>query len=330
MTDISIALITPTINRPTLMRSLYSGLSDLRDDDEWWIIGDGSQPIAKSLVESLDDRRLKYLEYADPNSRYGNAQRNFAMQRATADYFLFLDDDDVLLPGALDCIRQEGQHNVPLMFRMDYRPRRCTLWKTRQVRKSNVGGTMFCVPNILGKWKPWTLAKNPGLSDLQFIQETLSLWPENSLRWCEQIICRCDRHNGGQPTEVVLSDGAKLHPSANVYNTFVGENTKVAAFAEVGGACLGRNCKIQAFAFIPPGVTLADDVFVGPHVCFTNDRVPKARKNWNPQATWVKQGASIGANATILSGITIGENAMIAAGATVVRDVANNETYFGK
>ena len=91
---------------------------------------------------------------------------------------------------------------------------------------------------------------------------------------------------------------------------------------------IGERVKIQAFAFIPDGVTIEDDVFIGPHVCFTNDVYPPSGKeNW--KKTLVKKGAKIGANASILAGVTIGENAMVGMGAVVIKDVPDGETHVG-
>jgi len=104
----------------------------------------------------------------------------------------------------------------------------------------------------------------------------------------------------------------------------IGDNTKVAKFVEIGdGAKIGCDCKIEAFAFIPPGVTIEDDVFIGPHACFTNDLYPRAKpaRDWKPVKTLVKKGASIGANATIICGVTIGKGAMVGAGSVVTKDV---------
>jgi len=110
----------------------------------------------------------------------------------------------------------------------------------------------------------------------------------------------------------------------NIYGK-VGKGTKVASFVEIGGV-VGNDCKIQAFAFIPPGVTIGDRVFIGPHVCFTNDKRPPSDKL---SETVVKYGASIGANATILPGITIGHDAMVGAGSVVTKDVPDGETWIG-
>jgi acetyltransferase-like isoleucine patch superfamily enzyme len=102
----------------------------------------------------------------------------------------------------------------------------------------------------------------------------------------------------------------------------IGDNCVIGKFVEIADKVkIGNNCKVEAFAFIPPGITIEDDVFVGPHACFTNDKRPKAVGAWQCTPTLVKKGASIGANATIVCGVTIGENALVGAGAVVTKDV---------
>jgi len=116
----------------------------------------------------------------------------------------------------------------------------------------------------------------------------------------------------------------------NIYDSTIGAETKIAAFVEIGGARIGRGCKIEAHAFIPPGVTLADNVFIGPHTCFTNDKLPRASdKVWAVRKTFVGEGASIGANSTILSGIVIGDHAMVGAGSVVCEDVPSDVVMYG-
>lgn len=123
-----------------------------------------------------------------------------------------------------------------------------------------------------------------------------------------------------------------FHPDlVNLYGCEIGAGTKIGAFVEIRKTVrIGRNVKIQAFVFIPEGVTIEDGVFLGPHVCFTNDKFPRAvnpdgtlqeATDWHQVPTLVRRGASIGANATILCGVTIGEYAMVGAGAVVTRDV---------
>jgi UDP-2-acetamido-3-amino-2,3-dideoxy-glucuronate N-acetyltransferase len=133
-----------------------------------------------------------------------------------------------------------------------------------------------------------------------------------------------------------------IHPSAHVAATAtIGAGTKVWINAQIRedarigadcvvskdvyvdrGVAIGDRCKLQNGAAIYHGVTLGDDVFVGPGATFTNDRVPRAfNAEWKVVPTLVKQGASIGANATIVCGIELGEYCMVASGAVVTRNV---------
>lgn len=121
------------------------------------------------------------------------------------------------------------------------------------------------------------------------------------------------------------------HPElVNIYDSEIAEGTKIASFVEIGGAKIGKNCKIEAYAFIPPGVTIGDNVFIGPHVVFTNDKYPKATGEWARSPTIVCDGVSIGANSTVLSGITIGKKSMIGAGSVVCENVKPYHVMFGE
>ena len=141
----------------------------------------------------------------------------------------------------------------------------------------------------------------------------------------------------------------KIHPLADVQTNNIGDGTMIWQFCVVlKNAVIGENCNINCQVLIEnearignhvtikpgvqiwDGVTLEDHVFVGPNVTFTNDRNPKSKnKDFVLEKTWVKKGASIGGNATILPGITIGENAVIGAGSVVTKDVPDNETWVG-
>lgn len=114
-------------------------------------------------------------------------------------------------------------------------------------------------------------------------------------------------------------------------NYSIGDNCTIGKFVEIGSARIGNNCKVEAFAFIPPGITIEDNVFIGPHVCFTNDLYPRAvpEGEWGLVKTLVKKGASIGANATIRCGVTIGEYAMVGAGSVVTKDVPPHALVVG-
>jgi len=122
------------------------------------------------------------------------------------------------------------------------------------------------------------------------------------------------------------------HPElVNLYGCRIGDGCKIASFVEIQrGVVLGKNVKVEAFAFIPTGVTIEDGAFIGPHVCFTNDRYPRSVSDageplgpddWAVVPSLVKRGAAIGANATIVCGVTVGEDAMVGAGSTIVHDV---------
>ena len=101
---------------------------------------------------------------------------------------------------------------------------------------------------------------------------------------------------------------------------------------------IGDNVKIQNNVSVYHGVTLEDGVFVGPHVCFTNDRVPRAinadgspksLKDWTVSPTVVKKGASLGANSSIRCGITVGEFALVGMGSVVTKDVPPHGLVYG-
>ena len=107
----------------------------------------------------------------------------------------------------------------------------------------------------------------------------------------------------------------------NIYDSVIGDYTKIANFVEIGGATVGCNCKIEAFAFIPPGTRVGDGVFIGPHVSITNDKHPSASGAWKMCTVTIEDGASVGAGAVLIGGVTLGANCFVAAGSVVTRDV---------
>lgn len=125
----------------------------------------------------------------------------------------------------------------------------------------------------------------------------------------------------------------------NLYGCTIGDGCKIGSFVEIQrDVRIGRNVKVEPYAFIPSGVTIEDGAFIGPHVCFTNDRYPSSvdgsgellgEAGWTLVRTHVGPRASIGANATIVCGVTIGEGAMVGAGSVVTRDVAANALVAG-
>jgi acetyltransferase-like isoleucine patch superfamily enzyme len=120
-----------------------------------------------------------------------------------------------------------------------------------------------------------------------------------------------------------IGENTVIRDYVNIFGCKIGKNCKIAAFVEIQkDVTIGNNCAIEAFVFIPSGVTIEDEVFIGPHVCFTNDKKPRSvNPGWKTTPTVVKKGASIGAGSVILCGITIGEKSMVAAGSVVTKDV---------
>lgn len=97
-----------------------------------------------------------------------------------------------------------------------------------------------------------------------------------------------------------------------------------------GGAVIGDRVTLKCGVYVWAGITLEDDVFVGPNAVFTNDKTPRSRVRPEVFAnTRIGRGASIGGGAVILPGVTIGEHALIGAGAVVTRDVPAGETWIG-
>lgn len=138
---------------------------------------------------------------------------------------------------------------------------------------------------------------------------------------------------------VSVGKGVRFFNFVNAYGCSIDDNSKIGAFVEIQkGATIGKNCKISSHTFICEGVHIEDNVFVGHGVMFTNDLFPRSTNpdgsqqtdaDWTMVETFVKKGASIGSNATILCGITIGENALIGAGSVVTKDVPSNTIVAG-
>ncbi len=149
-----------------------------------------------------------------------------------------------------------------------------------------------------------------------------------------------------------------IHPTAEVSpDTQIGTGThiwrqaQVREYASIGEMCnigkgvyvdshvrIGSRVKIQNHVSLFEGVTLEDGVFIGPHVCFTNDLIPRAItpegklkgvEDWQVTPTLVKYGASIGAGSVVVCGVTIGGFALVGAGSVVTKDVPSHTLVFG-
>lgn len=136
----------------------------------------------------------------------------------------------------------------------------------------------------------------------------------------------------------IVEDGATIGTGTAIWHhAHVRSGASIGSDCVIGknvyidiGARVGCRVKIQNNVSVFAGVTLGDDVFVGPSAVFTNDLTPRAHNvDWRISPTLVEDGASIGANATVVCGHRIGRDSMVAAGSVVTRDVLANELVAG-
>lgn len=128
----------------------------------------------------------------------------------------------------------------------------------------------------------------------------------------------------------MISRLATIQPMANVYDSTIGDGTKIANMVEIGGSVLGRNCKVQVFTSIPPGCVIGDRVFIGPGVRLCNDKYPKATGEWECTGVIIGDDSNIGANVVIMPGVKIGKNCEIAAGVLINRDIPDSSFVANK
>jgi UDP-2-acetamido-3-amino-2,3-dideoxy-glucuronate N-acetyltransferase len=145
-------------------------------------------------------------------------------------------------------------------------------------------------------------------------------------------------------SDVFIHPTADVDPSAVLgAGTKIWNNVQIRERAVVGDECIvgksvyidhtvviGNRVKIQNGVSIYHGVTIEDDVFLGPHMTFTNDLYPRAFDlEWHVVPTRVRRGASIGANVTVVCGVELGAYCMVGAGAVVTKDVPSHALVVG-
>jgi UDP-2-acetamido-3-amino-2,3-dideoxy-glucuronate N-acetyltransferase len=140
--------------------------------------------------------------------------------------------------------------------------------------------------------------------------------------------------------EVILESGVCIwHHSHLREKVTVGQNTIIGKSVYVGPSVrIGRNCKIQNQVQIYEPAEISDNVFIGPGVVLTNDRIPRATTidgklkqtdDWESFGVRILEGASVGANSTCIAPVRIGKWSMIGAGSVVTKDVANYSLVAG-
>ncbi|WP_254820951.1 acyltransferase [Haloglomus halophilum] len=142
------------------------------------------------------------------------------------------------------------------------------------------------------------------------------------------------------PEPTVLGDGATVRAGTIVYTgveagdglttghnalireaTVIGDDVVVGTDTVIDGAVtIGSDVSLQTGVYVPRQTTIGSNVFVGPKATLTNDPYP-VRTDAEMEGPTIEDGASVGANATLLPGVTVGEGAFVAAGAVVTEDV---------
>lgn len=139
-----------------------------------------------------------------------------------------------------------------------------------------------------------------------------------------------------------------IHPLSDCQSSNIGIKTNIWQYVVVlSKALIGDDCNICAHCFVEndvkignnvtvkcgvylwDGIIIEDNVQIGPNVTFTNDKYPRAKKEFNLQRILIKNNASVGAASIILGGVTIGKNAMVGAGSLVTKDIPDNELWLG-
>ena len=176
------SIIIPTISRASLALTLESiKQQELLPGDEVIVVGDGLQPEARKMFS--DSGLPGRFTETDPTHNWGMSQRNMLMGSAKGDYLLFIDDDDVYLPGAFTAIREAIQPDAVNIFKIHHTLG--LLWRDKELRCGNVSTQSVVVPNIPDKLGAW---EHEYCGDFAFIKSTAAKF--NKINWCEPIICK--------------------------------------------------------------------------------------------------------------------------------------------
>lgn len=128
----------------------------------------------------------------------------------------------------------------------------------------------------------------------------------------------------------VIGENCRVRMFSRVEQAHIGDGTRIETHCNIEmGVRIGKKCKISPFCGLVRGTKLGDEVFLGPHVIFVNVNNFEDWAAGEVKAPVVKDGALIGANATIMAGVTIGERAVVAAGSVVTKDVPPGMVVMG-
>lgn len=190
----SLSVIVPTLGRPTLGRTLVSVAGQLEPVDELLVIADtaGDVDRAQGAALAVTSRgQVLFAQCREDGSQFGNAQRDVGMEVASGTHLLFVDDDDVYLPGALDQVRValELNSNSAHIFRARWGPGHhahgTELWHTQSVRAGNIATPMVVLPNRPYR-RSWLDGNVAGaVSDFEFLGEAIA---DCGAVWHDEVI----------------------------------------------------------------------------------------------------------------------------------------------
>ena len=134
----------------------------------------------------------------------------------------------------------------------------------------------------------------------------------------------------GNIKNVTFGDNVSIVEPTNLYGSKIGNNVKNGPFVEIQrDSEIGNDSIISSHSFIPSGVKMGINVFIGHGVMFTNDTFDSDLiENWEMKKTIIGDRVRIGSNSTILP-VKIGNNVIIGAGSVVTKDIPDNVTVYG-
>lgn len=140
-------------------------------------------------------------------------------------------------------------------------------------------------------------------------------------------------HSSAEVEEgAVIGEGTKIWNFSHIRSSArIGKRCNIGQNVFIDNAVIGNGVKIQNNVSVYTGVHVEDDCFLGPSVVFTNVSTPRAFIDRRPEIknTYIRKGATLGANATIVCGVTVGRYSFVGAGAVVTKDVPDHALVFG-
>jgi SAM-dependent methyltransferase len=189
--EVRLSIVVPTCGRASLKQTLESILAGpLEPNDEVIVVGDGPQPAARAIVSGLPVAFQVHYVTARATRSFGGHQRNVGMGMAQGTHVLFMDDDDVYLPGALNIIRSALAQapDRPHLFRVRNASARrpyASLWNSKSFVLGNVATPMIALPIVDGLLGTWP---NGHCSDYAFLRDTLPRFGEDRIIWREEVV----------------------------------------------------------------------------------------------------------------------------------------------